>query len=192
LDQGPIENPCGFIKHRASQAGSNPIRTQSTGASLLLAVASTLLIGRAEATTQTTTFQVTANVQTTCTTFAQDLVFGAYKKNGGSPLLAQSNISVSCTNGTNWNLGLDKGLHGPDVLNRAMANSADAAVLLNYAIFKDPARTLNWGETVGTDTVSGVGTGVVQDIGAYGRIPAGQTTVTAGGYADTITVTLTF
>ena len=72
-----------------------------------------------------------------------------------------------------------------------MANESDG-VLLDYGIFQDPAHTLNWGDTVGVDTVSGTGTGVVQEIGAYGDIPKRQSQVTAGGYSDTITATITF
>jgi spore coat protein U domain-containing protein, fimbrial subunit CupE1/2/3/6 len=151
-----------------------------------------LAVGQSDASTQQTTFQVTANVSVTCSVFAADLEFGTYNKNAGQPLDAQSNISVDCTKGALWELGLDKGLHGEDVEHRAMANDTDNAVLLDYAIFQDPAHTLNWGETVGVDTVSGTGTGVVQEIGAYGQIPKRQTNATAGGYADTITATLTF
>jgi spore coat protein U-like protein len=158
----------------------------------VLALAATLPVGQSDASTQQTTFQVTANVNVSCDVTASDLAFGSYNKNAGSPLDAQSNLQVDCTNGTNWNLGLDKGLHGADVQNRAMANNTDSGVLLNYAIYQDPARTVNWGDTVGVDTVGGTGTGVAQSIGAYGRIPAGQTTATAGGYSDTITATLTF
>jgi spore coat protein U-like protein len=159
---------------------------------LLLAIACALPAGQSLASTVQTTFQVTANVTVSCTLFATDLAFGTYDTNNNQPLNAQSNVSIDCTNGANWNIGLDKGLHGGNVTSRAMANDTDSSVLLDYAIYKDPAHTLNWGETIGTDTVSGTGTGVVQEIGAYGQIPKKQTTATAGGYSDTITATATF
>ncbi len=170
----------------------NPIRTQFTGAALLVALASTLAVGQSKAATQQTTFEVTANVSVSCSVAATDLAFGTYNPNANTPLDAQSNVEVDCTTGTNWNLGLDKGLHGADVTHREMANDTNASVLLAYAIFQDPAHALNWGDTVGVDTVSGVGTGVVQEIGAYGEVAKRQTQVTAGGYTDTITATLTF
>jgi spore coat protein U-like protein len=181
-----------LVKYKPFLARRNPIRKRLTGLCLTLALASTLPVGAGDASTQQTTFQVTANVEVTCDVSATDLDFGTYNKNANVPLDAQSNIEVDCTKGANWNLGLDKGLHGADVEHRAMANDTDTSVLLEYAIFQDPAHTLNWGETVGVDTVSGTGTGVVQEIGAYGEIPKRQTNVTAGGYADTITATLTF
>jgi spore coat protein U-like protein len=168
------------------------IRTQFAETGLLLALACALSVGQSDASTQQTTFQVTANVEVTCSVFASDLEFGTYDPKAAQPLDAQSNVSVDCTKGANWELGLDKGLHGADVMHRAMANDTDSAVLLDYAIYKDPAHTLNWGDTIGVDTITGVGTGVVQDIGAYGVIPKRQTDATAGGYADTITATLTF
>ena len=154
-----------------------------------MAVATIFPLGQSDAATVVTTFQVTANVAVSCTASASALEFATYDRTSSSPLTAQSNIQVNCTSGAIWELALDKGLHGTDVTSRKMINGT---VLLNYAIFSDPAHTINWGETVGTDTVSGTGTGVVQDIGVYGRIPAPQPTVIPGGYSDTITATLTF
>ena len=47
------------------------------------------------------------------------------------------------------------------------------------------------GETAGVDTVAGTGSGVAQDIDVYGRVPANQTS-SAGSFADTVTVTVTY
>jgi len=157
-----------------------------------LALASLFSITQAEAATVTTTFNVTANVQVSCAVTATDLAFGTYHPNNANPLLAQSNVLVTCTNGAAWDLALNKGLHGTSVTQRAMANDTAPSVLMNYQLFSDPAHTINWGETTGTDTVSGTGTGAVQEIGVYGRVPSQQSTVQAGGYSDTITATLTF
>ena len=62
---------------------------------------------------------------------------------------------------------------------------------LMYSLFKDAARALNWGNTVGADTMSGTGTGSLQTIPVYGRLPASQPAV-PGGYVDTIIATVTF
>jgi spore coat protein U-like protein len=51
--------------------------------------------------------------------------------------------------------------------------------------------TSNWGQTVGTDTVSSTGTGAVQSFTVYGQVPA-QSTPAPGAYSDTITVTVTY
>jgi spore coat protein U-like protein len=168
------------------------MRARLTATGVLLALACAAWIGGAEAGTVTTTFNVTANIQTSCSITATELEFGTYDKNTATPLAAQSNLLVDCTNGSTWDIALDKGLHGASVTARAMANDTAPASLLNYALFKDPAHTLNWGTTTGTDTVTGTGTGVIQEIGVYGQVAARQTTATAGGYSDTITATLTF
>jgi spore coat protein U-like protein len=63
--------------------------------------------------------------------------------------------------------------------------------LLHYKLFSDSGHTINWGNTVGTDTVSKTGSGAAQTLTVYGQVPAGQY-VTSGSYSDTITVTLTY
>jgi spore coat protein U-like protein len=168
------------------------MRTKIAGGSFALALASLAPISQVEAATTTTNFNVTANVQVSCAITATELAFGTYNKNAKAAVEAQSNVLVTCTNGSTWDLALNKGLHGASVTTRAMANDTAPAVHLNYALFSDPAHTVNWGETAGTDTVTGTGTGVVQAIGVYGQVLANQTSVTAGGYSDTITATLTF
>jgi spore coat protein U-like protein len=66
-----------------------------------------------------------------------------------------------------------------------------SASLLHYHLYSDSGHTVNWGNTVGTDTVSMTGSGVAQTLTVYGQVPAGQF-VTPGSYSDTITVTLTY
>ena len=66
-----------------------------------------------------------------------------------------------------------------------------ASALLSYALFSDSARTVNWGQTIGTDTVTGTGNGSIQAITVYGQAAAAQY-VAPGAYADTITATVTY
>jgi spore coat protein U-like protein len=65
------------------------------------------------------------------------------------------------------------------------------AALLNYSLFSNSGMTTNWGNTVGTDTVPGAGTGTVQAITVYGQVAAGQY-LAPGAYTDTITATVTY
>jgi spore coat protein U-like protein len=140
------------------------------------------------AATVTTTFQVSANVQATCTISVTTLAFGAYM--GTTDTTATATINFICSSGTNWNIGFDAGLGtGATVTARAMAGSNSA--VLNYGIFQDPAHTVNWGNTPGVDTMSGTALGSNALRTAYGQIPAGQF-VAPGAYADTITATITF
>ena len=62
---------------------------------------------------------------------------------------------------------------------------------LAYSLFSNSAMTTNWGNTVGTDTSAGTGTGAAQTLTVYGKIPAG-TAPAADGYSDTITATVTY
>jgi spore coat protein U domain-containing protein, fimbrial subunit CupE1/2/3/6 len=144
--------------------------------------------GPAGAATATTTFLVTANIAVSCTITATDLDFGDY---ANAQLDGQSQITVTCTNTATWNVGLNAGTcTGATVTTRCMTGPGAAA--LNYSLSSDATRIVNWGNTVGTDTVSGTGTGGPEIITVYGRIPAGQTTAPAGGYTDTITAEITF
>src|SRR4051812_6590950 len=59
-------------------------------------------------------------------------------------------------NTTSYNVGLNAGNgSGATVTNRMMSGSSGAT--LPYTLYRDAARTSNWGQTSGTDTVAGVG-----------------------------------
>lgn len=135
----------------------------------------------------TTSFPVTVTVQPDCTVSATNLAFGTYT---GSQLDGQSSISLNCSNGAPWTIGLNQGsFAGATVTTRMM--SGPGSTPLAYSLYKDAPRTLNWGNTVGTDTVAGTGSGTTQTVNVFGRIPASQS-VGPGAYADTIVATVTF
>ena len=152
----------------------------------VLAAVSAAMSAPAIAATATSTFPVTATVQATCNISAGALAFGTYV---GTQVDSSSTISVTCTNSTAYNVGLNEGgAAGATVTTRRMAAGAG---LLNYALFRDAARTLNWGQTVATDTVAGTGNGSAQSLTVYGRVAASQF-VDPGSYTDTITATVTY
>lgn len=137
--------------------------------------------------TASTTFTVSATIQATCLVSAQSLSFGTYT---GAVANATSQVSVTCTNTTAYNVGLDAGkASGATTSTRQMGGPNGA--LLNYALYSDSNRSTNWGNTVGTDTVTGTGNGSAQSITVYGQIPAGQY-LAPGSYQDTITATVTY
>jgi spore coat protein U-like protein len=139
------------------------------------------------AATATTTFSVTATVQSTCLVSATNMAFGTYT---GAVATSTSAVSVTCTNTTPYNVGLSAGLAtGATVTTRKM--TGPAAAVLGYALFSDPARSVNWGQTIGTDTVTGTGNGTAQALNVYGQATAGQF-VAPGAYSDTITATVTY
>ena len=156
----------------------------ATGAVCLAAIS-----GPAMAASTQTTFKVTADVTASCTIAAADLDFAAYNP-GGSAVPGQSSITVHCTNGTTWNVGLNAGVFsGATTSTRKMTGPGSFA--LAYGLFTDSAHTTSWGNIVGTDTESGTGTGIDQVLNVYGLVPASQN-VGAGHYEDTITATVTF
>jgi spore coat protein U-like protein len=101
-----------------------------------------------------------------------------------------STISVTCTKASTYDVGLNAGLAtGATVTTRKMTGPASA--LLSYKLFSNSGYTTNWGNTVGTDTVAGTGSGSAQSLTVYGQIPAGQSAA-PGSYTDTITATITY
>jgi spore coat protein U-like protein len=134
-----------------------------------------------------TAFEVTANEAPSCTISATSLSFGDYAQ---ARLDRQSEITLACTHTTPWAVGLSQGNSpGATVATRKMTGPGGA--LLPYGLFQDAARTVNWGDTVGIDTVHGTGTGDTQTLNVYGRVPASQT-VGSGVYQDIVTAMLTF
>jgi spore coat protein U-like protein len=135
----------------------------------------------------TVSFLVTANVPPDCSISAANLVFGTYS---GAQLDAQSQISLTCTSGTAWNVGLNQGTFaGATVTTRKMTGPGTSS--MSYSLFRNSARSQNWGNTVGTDTVSGTGSGSSQSVTVFGRVPSAQN-LPAGSYQDTIIATITF
>ena len=137
--------------------------------------------------TFTNTFPVTAIVPLTCTVAASPLNFGNYS---GALIDASSVVTVDCMNLTPFNIGLSAGnATGATVTTRRMTSPASAT--LNYVLFQDSARTANWGNTVGTDTLSSQGNGAPVQYGVFGRMAAGQPGDPAL-YTDTIIATITY
>jgi spore coat protein U-like protein len=61
---------------------------------------------------------------------------------------------------------------------------------VNYSIYKDAAHSIVWGNTIGTNTLPGTGTGASQSIPVYGLVSA-QASV-PDSYADVVNVTITY
>jgi spore coat protein U-like protein len=139
----------------------------------------------------TTQMPVSVNVTNACTVGATPLAFGAPTSIGGTDIDATSTISLVCTNGATYTVGLDAGTN-VNGSQRRMSNGAATPVYVPYGIFKDAAYTTNWGNT-GTAAQSGTaGTSGLVSLTAYGRIPSSAASVAAGTYTDTVTVTVTF
>ena len=96
---------------------------------------------------------------------------------------------MTCPNGTAYNVSLNAGMGtGGTTTTREMSGSNSAT--LGYQMFQNSSHTTNWGNTVGTNTVAGTGTGNAQTYNIYAVLPAGQYDA-PGSFTDTITASVT-
>jgi spore coat protein U-like protein len=155
-----------------------------------LAALQILATGTVFAQTATTQFNVQITINAECQiNSADDLDFGSTGVIA-SAIDAASEIAVQCTDGTPFNIGLNQGAGaGATVASRLMTGPGSETV--QYSLYTNPSRTTVWGNTIGTDTVTGTGTGAEQTFTVYGRVPA-QTTPGPGTYTDVVTVTMTY
>lgn len=134
-----------------------------------------------------TVFVVSATAVDSCIVTASDHAFGTYDPLVPTPTDAASSIRVTCTVDAVYHIGLSAGAGmGATVAARRMTRDDQA---LTYSLYRDPARTLVWGDRVGTDTVSGTGTGAPTNHLVFGRIGARQM-VRKGLYVDTVVATV--
>jgi spore coat protein U-like protein len=132
-------------------------------------------------------FNVTATVAANCLVTTQNIDFGAVGILS-SNVDTTGEVSVTCTPGTAYTVGLNNGQTGTDPTARRMTLGSQAVI---YGLYRDAARSQPWGGTVGTDTLAGIGAGTAQNLTVYGRVPP-QTTPSPGVYADTVVVTVTY
>ena len=155
-----------------------------------LASTGLLIAPAAQAVTTTTTFPVTATVLKACIVTANPLAFGNYDPTASTALDGSTTLSVLCTVGTSFTVGLNTGTaSGATVTTRRMTSGANT---LGYGLYQEAARTNHWGNTPGTDTPLATTAPVLPStLTVYGRIPASQN-VPAASYTDTITVTVNY
>ncbi len=158
--------------------------------SLYLCAAAMLLLAApaAQAATASGSFNVQVIIQETCTVTSPTstlLDFGTQTLLNAN-VDAQTNISVQCTSGTDYDVSLDNGLN----TSRRMRQGATSNYV-DYELYTNNTRTTIWPTTAGTAPYANTATGASQSITVYGRIPA-QTTPPAGTYTDTVAITVTY
>lgn len=127
---------------------------------------------------------VSAEVSSVCNVTTSPVAFGIIDVTTAENVDATGSFSVVCTSGTAWTAAADAGNGtGASTADRKMA---DGANLLNYSLFTDTDRAVNFVSATGT------GSGVTQLRTIYGRVPSGQTGVPTGSYADSVTISLTY
>lgn len=135
-------------------------------------------------------FTVSALNNNSCNISTTPMSFGT-RTSLSTAQTASNQISVTCTSGVRYSLGLSNGSNGgTSPTNRFMANAASSQKI-SYGIYQNSNLTQQWGTTSGADVVSGTATGLTQVYNAYGQIPI-QSTPLGGSYADTVVITLTY
>lgn len=156
---------------------------------LLFAAVAALAVQAAEARAATTTgsLSVRVVVQPSCTVTGGTLDFGTYTSGQATDLQATAQIGYTNCSAASLRFDLSGGANGTTTARRA---SNGEGVFLNYALFRDTARTLNFADGTSGLTVTPA-TGGTGNITVHGRVPKSQT-VAAGTYTDIVTITLNF
>ena len=173
-----------------------------------------LLVSNAAAADTNTRVQVFATILPSCTSTGTSLNFEASidPSPNGSAIDATAALGVTCTSTTPYLVALSAGanVEGSNTGARTMKNGN----VLRYQLYLDAARSKIWGE--GSSAFSGTGTGTMQRLTIYGRLPsldrgvhgiyrdtpskdrpfvgrtpAGQSGVALGNEADALVITLT-
>lgn len=141
--------------------------------------------------TKTANFDVTLTINADCSISAAALNFGSAQGVLASAINVNTTLSVTCTNNTLYNIGLNAGTGTSSVgTTRYMAGTGSNTDKVQFNLYQLAGSTL-WGDTQGTDTKSGSGNGNAQTLTVYGQIPA-QSTPQPDSYKSTITATVYF
>ena len=159
---------------------------------LSLAILTLIMAPAAFAATATANLNVSASVSAVCTITTSPVAFGAYdpvSANAATDLNANGTVTVACTKGAAATIDLGNGgnfLGG----SRRMSSGTD---FLNYALYKDAARTQVWGTGLagGTTAAYNAASKAPTAITVYGTVPQAQD-VTVGAYSDVVVATINY
>jgi spore coat protein U-like protein len=138
------------------------------------------------AATSTSSFGVSAIVESSCVASASDVYSGSYSGNAS----ANSAVQVNCTNSTPYNVALSARIaQGTAALAPRMIGPATGVV--TYSLLSEPSRMASWGQTLGRDTVCDAGRGAVQALAVHGQNSSGRLHA-SGAQPDALIATITY
>ncbi len=138
----------------------------------------------------TTSVPVSVEVISGCTITATPLVFGVYSPYAVISTKSISRLRILCTLNTPYNITLDQG-NGISADTNLRTMSGPGTATICYTLSQNPTCTINWGNTIGVDTVFGKGSGIPKYLTIYGEIPA-QQNVSTGSYSDVVNINIVF
>lgn len=162
----------------------NRLKSLAAVPALVLAAAS-----GAYAAEDTTEFQVRMVIVESCefSSAPTDIDFSTHSRSTGAPVTSTGTLSVNCSEGTPYRIGLDSGIHSESAGERRMSYND---VLVPYDLYQDSGHSIVWGDTAATDMMSATGTATNQLHTVYGRVPS--TNFPAGTYTDTVTARVVY
>ncbi len=131
-------------------------------------------------------FTVQVNSLGDCQITTTPLDFGTLE-NLNAIVNSTNTVSVTCTRGVQYSVGLNNGNSGATNPAARRMSSAQSTDSVTYGIYTSATRTNPWG----ANSFSGTGTGTAQLFTGYGRIPI-QSTPAPAAYADSVVVTVTY
>lgn len=153
-----------------------------------LAVLFCLSAGEALAATANANLTVQATVADACGVTDATLSFGTVTPSAGTTLPVAGSISVTCTLGTPFSVGLNDGLNVSGGARRM--RKSGTTDYLTYDLYKDALGLTRFGSAGGDRFTGGLGLGIIATpVAVFGSVPSGQSTST-GAYADTVQITL--
>lgn len=155
--------------------------------------------GAAHAATDTTTFKVKLVITESCTIStpaATDVDFGSQvRATTAVNLNVTGTLNVNCSAGTSYTIGLNGGINTTGTIGTPTAGQrrmklSSGATLVPYELYQTSGGTTFWGNTTGTNTVAGTGTGASVALSVHGKLTS--VNFPAGSYEDTVTATITY
>ncbi|MFC0444236.1 spore coat U domain-containing protein [Pseudidiomarina halophila] len=148
---------------------------------ILTSLFASAMITTAHAATETSTFEVSAEVAASCQITTNPLAFGAFDPSVGTS--GTATLDVACTSGSSG------------VVTLASANTwtmIDGAETLAYGLFTDAGHATVWDGTTVGQTVTGAGLSTPTSFTVHGNIEPQPAAKVSAAYADTVTVTVTY
>lgn len=127
---------------------------------------------------------------TICSVSTTGIAFGVYDVFAPAPLASTGTITISCDNNANATISISaSGVSG--IFQPRQMRLAAGTDLMNYNIYTDAGYATVWGDgTAGTVTVAAKPKkNAPLNVTVFGSVPPLQN-LSAGSYADTVTVTI--
>ena len=162
-------------------------------AAALAASLSGATVCNAQAGTASGSLGVSATVVNSCSVGSATLSFGTVNPAIGSIGSLSSLMSVTCTLGTVFSVGLGDGSWPLSANGQRRLKGGTTGSFLNYNLFQDAANLTRFGLSIPAQLLSNqVGLGVLPTtVPVFGAIPSGQS-APADTYTDTIPITVSY